>query len=117
MKVIARQLRLVTLFSVGWCLQAQAQPTDFSLPPLSIRPIANSGPINSPMPTQPLPPNAGGKNFAVPGQSEVVEKQDAPVPAAIPELANLPTPVAAPVAASEPAAATATPATETANPP
>lgn len=92
MKVIARLLRLVTLITVGWGLQAQAQPTDFSLPPLPNMATSNPNGLTGsmpPLPNSPIAPNAGAqKTTATP--SEVA---DQPAPVAIPELANLPTPV------------------------
>lgn len=93
MKVIARQLRLVTLITVGWGLQAQAQPTDFSLPPLpNMATVNSSGQTGSmpPLPSTPIAPNAGVKSDTI-TPSEVA---DQPAPLAIPELANLPTPAA-----------------------
>lgn len=97
-KVFARQLRLVTLITVGWGLQAQAQPTDFSLPPLPNMATTNSSGLTgsmAPLPSSPIAPNAGAKK-TVSSPSEVA---DQPAPMAIPELANLPTP-------TDPAAAT-----------
>lgn len=93
MKVIARQLRLVTLITVGWCLQAQAQPTDFSLPPLpGSFPTANgSTGAAPPLPSTPIAPNAGAQKTT----ATISEAADAPAaPDAIPELANLPIPAA-----------------------
>lgn len=110
MEVIARQLRLVTLITVGWCLQAQAQPTDFSLPPLPDFSGSNAnGQTGSvaPIPASPVAPNAGAqKTTAMP------EATDAPV--AIPELANLPTPAPPALGATEiPASPTVATATAT----
>ena len=104
MEVIARQLRLVTLITVGWCLQAQAQPTDFSLPPLPDISAANpNGSIGSapPIPSRPIAPNVGAQKVTV-----VPEATEMPV--AIPELADLPIP-----AAPTPVGATATVGTKT----
>ncbi len=111
MKVIARQLRLVTLITVGWCLQAQAQPTDFSLPPLpGSFPTANgSTGASVPIPSTPFAPNAGAKKDS----GAVSETADAPAatPDAFPELANLPIPGApAAIGATAEPATTATPA-------
>lgn len=100
MKVIARQLRLVTLITVGWGLQAQAQPTDFSLPPLPNMATNNpSGLTGSmpPLPNSPIAPNSGAKKDT----STPAKVANLLAPVAFPELANLPTP-------TDPAAAEAT---------
>lgn len=113
MEVIARQLRLVTLLTVGWCLQAQAQPTDLSLPPLpGSFPSANGDTgAAPPLPATPFAPNAGAKK-----DSAAIVSEAADAPAAFPELSSLPIPSAPPAigGTTEPGATAATTApTET----
>lgn len=90
MKLFARQLRLVTLLTVGLCGLAHAQTPDFSLPPLPALPTAAESPAGA----IPLPPHDGSPKLpSLPTvTSEVNQLPVAAMPDAIPELADLPTP-------------------------
>lgn len=107
MKVLARQLRLVTLLTVGLCGLAHAQTPDFSLPPLPGLP----GAADSATAPVPLPPHDGSATLPS-AQASPVDKekpkqsQVAALPDAIPELADLPTPSVQPLAPAEKASAT-----------
>ena len=124
MKVIARQLRLVTILLVGWGLQAQAQPTDFSLPPLPPLSGGSGSSIsgNSPIPAPPELPNIGSdqdKQSKVVGSTAPSDPVTQPsAPPAFPELAGLPPaiPVKTDTATTPPATtdATTAPTTDTA---
>ena len=99
----------MTFIAAGWGLQAQAQPADFSLPPLpGLPPIANaSSPAAAPVPDTVLPPNAGAKPTA--DSQPKVDGEDA-----IPELATLPVPSTPPppgLPANDPSATSTEPAT------
>lgn len=101
--MIARQLRLVTLLTVGLCgAAAQAQTPDFSLPPLP--PLPGASVAASPVATPPAPASPTSPVATVPAPPAPVAAAEPAAqpeaPQALPELANLPTPQAAALSAA-----------------
>lgn len=97
-KVFARQLRLVTLLTVGLCGHALAQTPDFSLPPLP--PGMPTAGTASPIPDSGTLADPGEKQSKT---ANNVALANAPTPDAIPELAGLPTPAPDSVGENTPA--------------